>query len=246
MKSKVVFGLLSIGLVSGTVMGLGNTVNADTTKENSDFKDKANEIFYSENSKIESVVNENGEQKTLISLEKVTPSLKINVLNNTKEVTKEKSAAIYSIPVSEVVKKRNEYFLRGTGTLEDSSGTTKGVVDARVTYEYNTIGSSGVNYYGIHYAEGRYYPSQFASTSGRRIHYGQQGQNPKAGSVSLMMDQYPDDINYKWYSYEPSWTSDVERISSIYGALGVTTYTTYTMDGSSDSVNVTVTTKVGY
>lgn len=63
---------------------------------------------------------------------------KICVLNNTKEVTKEKSAAIYSIPVSEVVKKRNEHFLRGTGTLEDSSGTTKGVVDARVTYEYNT------------------------------------------------------------------------------------------------------------
>lgn len=53
-----------------------------------------------------------------------------------------------------------------------------------------------------------------------------------------MMDQYPSDVNYKWYSYEPNWTSDVERISSIYGALGVTTYT---MDGSSDSVNVTVT-----
>ncbi|OJG80493.1 hypothetical protein [Enterococcus ratti] len=55
------------------------------------------------------------------------------------------------------------------------------------------------------------------------------------------MDQYPSDVNYKWYSYEPNWTSDVERVSSIYDALGVTTYATYTMDGSSDSVNVTVT-----
>ncbi|WP_221180060.1 hypothetical protein, partial [Enterococcus faecium] len=240
LKSKFIYGLLSVGLVSVSLIGMGSTVNADKVNENSDFKNKANEIFYSENSKIESVIDEHGEQKTLISLEKTTPSLKNNALKNTKEVTKEKSAAVYSMSVNEVMKKRNDYFLRGTGSLEDSSGTAKGVVDARVTYEYNTIGSSGVTYYGINFAEGRYYPSQFASTSGRRIHYGQQGQNPLSGSVNLARDQYPGATNYQWISYQPSWISDAERVSAIYGALGVTTYATYTMDGSSDNVSVTV------
>lgn len=142
------------------------------------------------------------------------------------------------MPANKVAEKRNARHLRGSGSLEDTSGTAKGVVDARVTHEYNTIGSSGITYYGIKFAEGRYYPSQFASTSGRRIHYGQQGQNP-SGPINLSVDQYPGSTNYSWISYNPNWTSNVERISSIYGSLGVTTYATYTMDGSSDNVSVT-------
>lgn len=61
MKFKVIYSLLSIGLASGALMGVGNMVNADTENESSEFKNKANEIFDSENSKVELVIDENGE-----------------------------------------------------------------------------------------------------------------------------------------------------------------------------------------
>lgn len=58
--------------------------------------------------------------------------------------------------------------------------------------------------------------------------------------MNLATNQYPGVTNYTWISYQPNWTSDVERISETYGALGVTTYATYTMDGSFDNVSVTI------
>lgn len=239
MKKKIVY-VLSLYLVAGGLVGFSNTVTASSNMDDNSqsFKEKVNEIFYAKESKIESIYDNDGKEKTLITLEKSSPSLKNNLFNNEKEMIKETSACVFSISVNEVIEKRNS---RASGSLEDSSGTANGVVEARVAYYFAPIGSSSqVDYYGISWAEGRYYPSQAATTTNRRIHYGQNGQNPLMGTVKYSIDRYPGDINYQWISYNPTWIFDGDRISSIFGGLGVTTYATYTVKGVSDDVNVTV------
>lgn len=77
MNSRFFYSLLFVGLSAGALLRTTVGVNADTVEnDNSKFKDKVNEIFYSENSKIESITNKNGQQKTVISLEKAIPSLR--------------------------------------------------------------------------------------------------------------------------------------------------------------------------
>lgn len=232
----VLFAVLSIHPFS---------VNASTNKTEDyqqELQEKITEIYYSPNSKIERENSVNGVQKTKITLEYEVPNLNKSLMfsDNEREITKEAFSMIVEEEIESVQKNRRALH-RGEGSLEDSRGTVKGVVNARMTFKYAPINGSGINYYGIRTGYARYYPSQAASSSARSLFIGQVGGNAIVGTVTLRQSaNLSNSINYQWLSLGRGWVADSQRVASLYGVCSTTAYGSFTVSGKTDKVSCTV------